>query len=220
MSRILFPGGGWYPSMHFRWYPSMPCSRSLGRRGWHPSMACRFLGPHPRGTFEGDLAGESPECTEADPPTATAAGGTHPTGMHSGSLYFVVSPFVFPYLEECATTFFIPSRNKRFLCCLSKGSMTKIYSPYLQSANVMMFSFSSNHTTPVTTSRANFPKNEETMKMKKKFWPLSPITFNSTHLVVIGSNTYSFSKLIFLSLYCCKTLVLCTKAVRKHCIQR
>ena len=173
------------------WYPSMPCRFS----GPHPGGKLKGIwprgspGPHPRGKFEGDLArggsqahtqGEvegdlargSPGCTEADPPlTATAAGSTHPTEMHSCSLYFVVSPFVIPYLEKYANTFFIPRRNKRFLCCLSKGSMTKIYSPNLQSANVMMFSFSSNHTTPVTHSKANFPKHEETMKMKKVLAP-------------------------------------------------
>ena len=32
-------------------------------------------GPHPEGCI--------PACTEADPPTATAVGGTHPTGIHS-----------------------------------------------------------------------------------------------------------------------------------------
>ena len=118
--------GGSYPSMHCRWYPSMPCSRSLGG-GWYPSMPCKFPGPHPWGKLRG-LAGVGglqaqtwgglqvhtwvvswptpgggspgphprgvsrptpggciPACTEADPhpPTATAAGGTHPTGMHS-----------------------------------------------------------------------------------------------------------------------------------------
>ena len=43
-------GGGCYPSMHCRWYPSMSCSRSWGG---YPSMPCRFPGPHPRGKFRG-----------------------------------------------------------------------------------------------------------------------------------------------------------------------
>ena len=30
LSIILFTGEGCYPSMHCRWYPSMPCSRSSG----------------------------------------------------------------------------------------------------------------------------------------------------------------------------------------------
>ena len=47
---ILFTGG--YPSMHCRWYPDMPCSRSPGG-GWYPSMPCRFPGPHPRGKLRG-----------------------------------------------------------------------------------------------------------------------------------------------------------------------
>ena len=52
-------GGGWYPSMHCRWYPSMPCSRSpVG--GWYPSMPCRLPGPHPRGKLRGIRPGGSP----------------------------------------------------------------------------------------------------------------------------------------------------------------
>ena len=43
---------------------------SLGRSG---------PGPHPRGEVEGELA--------SPPPMATAAGGTHPTGMHSCFVY-------------------------------------------------------------------------------------------------------------------------------------
>ena len=34
----LSTGGGCYPSMHCRWYRSMPCSRSRG--GCYPSMPC------------------------------------------------------------------------------------------------------------------------------------------------------------------------------------
>ena len=72
--------GGWYPSMHCRWYPSMPCNRSLG-------------GSAPGGVYS--QGGGIPAYTEADPPplpqgeTATAADGTHPTGMHSCFRLFV-----------------------------------------------------------------------------------------------------------------------------------
>ena len=76
-------------------------------RGWYPSMPCRFPGPHPggklrgscqgvvsrptpKGEVEGDLAGGSPgphlsqhALRQTLPPTATAACGTHPIGMHS-----------------------------------------------------------------------------------------------------------------------------------------
>ena len=64
------------------WYPSMPCSAGVSR-------------PTPREEVEGSGGGVSrptpegmciPACTEADPYplwTATTAGGTHPTGMHS-----------------------------------------------------------------------------------------------------------------------------------------
>ena len=40
---ILFTGGWCYPSMHCRWYPSMPCSRSPGRG------ACSWGGSAPKG---------------------------------------------------------------------------------------------------------------------------------------------------------------------------
>ena len=113
-----------------RWYPSMPCSRSPG--GWNPSMPCRFPGPHPGGKFrgiwpggvsrptpkgevQGDLVrgglqahtrGSIPACTEADPPTATAVGGTHPIGMHSCFLasygyYFINIEFLLPVFNQC-----------------------------------------------------------------------------------------------------------------------
>ena len=62
------PAGGWYPSMHCRWYPNMPCSRSLGGR--YPSMPCRFPGPHPRGKLRGSGWGGSP--------------GPHPRGKLRG----------------------------------------------------------------------------------------------------------------------------------------
>ena len=72
----------------------MPCSRSLGGVSQHALQVSR---PTPKGEVEGDLArgvpvlgggGEVPApggCVGCgDPPvTATAAGGTHPTGMHS-----------------------------------------------------------------------------------------------------------------------------------------
>ena len=90
-------GRGWYPSMHCRWYPSMPC-RYPG--GWYPSMPCRSQGPHLRWKL-GDLARGSPgqhrwgvsqhalrqtPCRHTQ--MATAAGGMHPTGMHSCFCHF------------------------------------------------------------------------------------------------------------------------------------
>ena len=41
---ILYTRGGCYPSMHWRWYPSMPCSRSPGGGG---GGACSQRGPAP-----------------------------------------------------------------------------------------------------------------------------------------------------------------------------
>ena len=93
-------GRGWYPSMPCRWYPSMPCSRSWGRcaipvciaggipaclatglQGW-----CLVQGVAWSRRVSAPGGTGIPACTEADPPpleTATAADGTHPTGMHS-----------------------------------------------------------------------------------------------------------------------------------------
>ena len=61
-------------------------------------MYCRSPGPHPGGKLRGRVSpgghlqaytrgGGIPACTVADTPPqrATAAGGTHPTGMHSCS---------------------------------------------------------------------------------------------------------------------------------------
>ena len=51
MSVILFMGGGWwYPSIHCRWYPSMPCSRSQGVVSQHALQVSR---PISRGEVEG-----------------------------------------------------------------------------------------------------------------------------------------------------------------------
>ena len=46
---------GCYPSMHCRWYPSMPCSRSPG--WWYPSMPCSFLAHTQGGSLGGSGQG-------------------------------------------------------------------------------------------------------------------------------------------------------------------
>ena len=67
--------GGCYPSMHCRWYPSMPCSRSPGGDQL------------PGGLVLGGCLVETPLVCSwgalVETPPATAAGSTHPTGMHS-----------------------------------------------------------------------------------------------------------------------------------------
>ena len=77
--------GWWFPSMHGRWYPSMACSREV----CYPSMPCSREGclvwdgvcsrgvPGLRGFAQGGA------WWRPSPQMATAAGGTHPTGMHS-----------------------------------------------------------------------------------------------------------------------------------------
>ena len=54
-------GGGCYPSMHCRWYPSMPCSRSLG--GLVPGGACSGGG----GLLWGGLLGGGCACSGGVP---------------------------------------------------------------------------------------------------------------------------------------------------------
>ena len=95
VSVILFTGGC-YPSMHCRWYPSMPCSRGVPVAGG----ACSRGVPAPGGTcprgllpggcsLRGDLLGGGLLCGGGGwrpPPrrqTATGVDVTHPTGMHS-----------------------------------------------------------------------------------------------------------------------------------------
>ena len=81
-------GGGWYPSMHCRWYPSMPC-----RRGVLSQHALQVVSQHalqqgvcyPRIPCNrgGMRCAPGGGCLVDPPRTATAVGGTHPTGMHS-----------------------------------------------------------------------------------------------------------------------------------------
>ena len=92
---VCLSKGGWYPSMPCRWYPSMPCRRSPG--GCYPSMHCRWYPSMPcnrspgRSAPRGLLPGGG-VC--GDPPPqkqmATVADGTHPTGMHSCLLHFLL----------------------------------------------------------------------------------------------------------------------------------
>ena len=95
--------GGWYPRLPCRFPGPHPGGklRGSGRGGLQAHTQGKLRGiwpvgvsrPTPKGGVEGDLArgvsrptpgGSIPACTEADnPPMATAAGGTHPTAMHS-----------------------------------------------------------------------------------------------------------------------------------------
>ena len=79
MSRILFTGG-------------VACSRGDLVRGgllWGVPASggmCLVGGSAPRGVLSGVGGVPAPGGVPGgDPPTATAAGGTHPTGMHSCS---------------------------------------------------------------------------------------------------------------------------------------
>ena len=76
-------GGGWYPSMHCRWYPSVPCSRSPG--GSYPSMPCRSLGPHPGGKLRGLAWGVSRPTPgrEVEGSGLGGSGGPHPRGLQA-----------------------------------------------------------------------------------------------------------------------------------------
>ena len=78
-----------YPSMHCRWYPSMPCSRSGGGGLWVSQHALLkgiwfCSGGWGAACSGGCLLGGCLLWGVWRPPvTATAAIGTHPTGMHS-----------------------------------------------------------------------------------------------------------------------------------------
>ena len=100
LSVILFTGGVCYPSMHCRWYPSMPCSRGVCSwggggcllqgdacsRGQVCSWGVPTLGG---GLLLGGGVMPAPGRVPApggcgDPPrNQTATVGTHPTEMHS-----------------------------------------------------------------------------------------------------------------------------------------
>ena len=96
--------GGVAPSMHCRWYPSMPCSRSRGR-GWYPSVPCRFPGPHPGGKLRGIWPVVSPgphqgvsipACTEADPPDGYCCGRY--------ASYWIAFLFYFTFIINVSTS--------------------------------------------------------------------------------------------------------------------
>ena len=107
-------GGGWYPSMHWGWCPSMPCRYREGV--WYPRMPCRWYPSMPcmgGGGLQDHTWGVSRPTPwggglcilrhwgRPPPPwTATAAGGTHPTGIHSCSFVnpalFALSLLLFP----------------------------------------------------------------------------------------------------------------------------
>ena len=109
LQQVSRGGGGWYPSMPCRFPGPHPGGmlRGLSRGVSRPTPKGEVEGsglggfsrhtpggcvsrPTPRGVSPGPHPGGCiPACTEADPPpTATAAGGTHPTGMHSCYLLF------------------------------------------------------------------------------------------------------------------------------------
>ena len=84
---------GWYPSIHCRWYLSMPCSRSPGGgEEWYPSMLAGGIpaclgsggspGAHPRGVSRPTTGGVS-RPTPGGCLQAHTQGVSRPTGMHS-----------------------------------------------------------------------------------------------------------------------------------------
>ena len=109
------------------WYPSMPCSGGV----CYPSMPCS------RGDLLQGVPGPGGCLVEMTPRTATAAGGTHPTGMHSCSLiFFVLDPaFVSLYWSESesASRLVHSESNLIFKPCSDKDQRKKSLS---RSANV------------------------------------------------------------------------------------
>ena len=84
-------GGGVIPACIAGGIPACFAAGLLGEGGGIPACLATGLqggspGPQPGGKLRGLAGGCIPACTEAAPPptwTATASGGTHPTGMHS-----------------------------------------------------------------------------------------------------------------------------------------
>ena len=94
-------GGVWYPRMPCRWYPSMPCMGGGGLQvhTWGVSRPTPWGG----GCVSQHALRQTP------PWTATAAGGTYPTGIHSCS-------FVNPALFALSLLLF-PQVLKMNFCC-------------------------------------------------------------------------------------------------------
>ena len=88
-------GGGCYPSMHCRWYPSMPFSGGSAAGGGSASGGCLLRGvAAPGGVCSGGVpalggvccgGGSAPGEGCGDPPKSRWLLATHPTGMHSCS---------------------------------------------------------------------------------------------------------------------------------------
>ena len=79
---------GWYPSMHCRFHPSMPCKG--GSPGPHPGEKLRGLargspGPHPEGSPgpHQRSGGVSQHALRQTPPHGRLLPRVVPTGMHS-----------------------------------------------------------------------------------------------------------------------------------------
>ena len=142
---VILLTGVCYPSMHCRWYPSIPCSRSP--EGVSAPGACLLLGgglllwpsglvafwlktafwyglwgpeghnrrpPHQAITEghhrKGVCLVETPHTTHP-PGTATAAGGSHPTGMHSCFMK-ICSSKMFPEICIFIAIYYNPKTRK------------------------------------------------------------------------------------------------------------
>ena len=87
--------------------------------------------PTPRGRSPGPHLGDNLACTEADTPqqTTTAAGGTHPIGMHSCYRIFFIKDHEFQYFSRFTVIFKGFPGSVGTLPCLMY--LTRIYCHYV-----------------------------------------------------------------------------------------
>ena len=131
--------GGWYPSMHCT-RKGIPACLAAGRQssqhalqvvsqhalqqGGSPGPHCRGMspGPHPGGS-QGPAPGG---CTDADPRwTATAADGTHPTGMHSCLVLFWVNDIIRCRHRLCVDNMETITSTESFIFSSSNNNYTR-----------------------------------------------------------------------------------------------
>ena len=76
------PGGWWYPSMHCRWFPSMPGRRSPGGGGGIPACLAGFQAHTQRGSLRGSWGAWS--WRGLLPGEVCSQGGTWSWGVRGG----------------------------------------------------------------------------------------------------------------------------------------
>ena len=118
----LSTGGGGIPAcLAGGWYPSMPCR-------WCPSMLCRSPGGLQAHTQGGGVERSGKGGLQAHTRgvcTATAAGGTHHTGMHSCLVLFWVNDIIRCRLRRCVDNMETIASTESFIFSSSNNNYTR-----------------------------------------------------------------------------------------------